>query len=272
MKLSDFLNYTLVKLGSFTLSVYSLMILATFLVFVFLLLFILKKAIYKTNKFDISRKYAIYSLLKYFILVLAAVISLQILGFNLSVLLAGSAALLVGLGLGLQNLFSDYISGIILLVDSSVKVNDIIDVDGLVCQVLEINLRTTTVLTRDDKYIILPNTALTKNQLINWTHSNVNSRFEINVGVDYSSDVNLVMKILKEAAEQQNGVLKQPKPFARFNDYGNSSLDFTVYFWASEVFRVENIKSELRIRVFELFKENNINIPFPQRVVHIKKD
>lgn len=78
------------------------------------------------------------------------------------------------------------------------------------------------------------------------------------------------MKILKEAAEQQNGVLKQPKPFVRFNNYGDSSLDFTVYFWATEVFRVENIKSEIRVRIFELFKENNINIPFPQRVVHIR--
>lgn len=272
MKLSDFLNYTLVKLESFTLSVYSLMILATFLVFVFLLLFILKKAIYKTNKFDISRKYAIYSLLKYFILVLAAVISLQILGFNLSVLLAGSAALLVGLGLGLQNLFSDYISGLIILIDSSVKVGDILDVNGLICKVEEINLRTTTVLTRDENYIILPNTDLTRNQLINWTHSNRASRFEVNVGVDYASNVNLVMNILKDAAIQQKSILNTPTPFVRFNNYGDSSLDFCIYFWSEEVFRVENIKSELRIRVFELFKENNINIPFPQRVVHIKKD
>lgn len=165
--MNEFLNYSILEFDDFHLKVLTLIVLFSFFVFAFLLLQLIKKAIYKTNRIDIGKKFAIYSLVKYFVYVFSIVIGLQILGFNLSVLLAGSAALLVGLGLGLQNLFSDYISGIILLVDSTVKVNDIVDIDGLVCQVLEINLRTTTVLTRDDKYIILPNTALTRNQLIN---------------------------------------------------------------------------------------------------------
>jgi len=170
--------------------------------------------------------------------------------------------------LGMQNLFSDYISGIIILIDSSVKVNDVIEVNGMVCKVIEINLRTTTVLTRDDKYIILPNTDLTRNHLNNWIHNDLASRFEVTVGVDYSSDVKLVMEILKTAVDNQNGILKKPAPFIRFNDYGDSSLDFCIYFWSEDVFRVENIKSEMRIRIFELFKEHNITIPFPQRVLH----
>jgi small-conductance mechanosensitive channel len=111
-----------------------------------------------------------------------------------------------GIGLGLQNLFSDFISGIYCL--DSVKVNDVIELNGMVCVVQEINLRTTTVLTRDDKYIILPNTDLTRNQLINWTHSDLASRFEVTVGVDYSSDVKQVMQILKAAVDSQMGVLK----------------------------------------------------------------
>jgi small-conductance mechanosensitive channel len=185
--------------------------------------------------------------------------------------LGGSAALLVGFGLGIQSLFSDFVSGIILLVDSSVKVNDIIDIDGLVCKVQEINLRTTTVLTRDDKYIIVPNTDLTRNQIINWTHSDLASRFEITVGVDYSSDVNLVMKILKESVDQQEGILRKPAPFVRFTDFADSSLNFSVFFWSEEVFRVENIKSEIRVRIFEMFAESKIKIPFPQRVLHIEK-
>ena len=195
-------------------------------------------------------------------------IGLQILGFNLSVLVAGSAALLVGIGLGLQNLFSDFVSGIIILIDSTVKVDDIIEMNGMVCQVQEINIRTTTVLTRDDKYIILPNSDLTRNQLINWTHSAISSRFEVGVGVDYSSDVKLVMKLLKEAVDKQHGVLKNPDPFVRFINFGDSSLDFSIIFWSEEVFRVENIKSEIRIRIFELFNSNNVAIPFPQRVIH----
>jgi small-conductance mechanosensitive channel len=240
-----------------------------FLIVVTLLLKIIRKAIYRVDKIDIAKKYSIYSLIRYLIIVIAIISGLQLFGFNLSVLVAGSAALLVGVGLGLQNLFSDFVSGIILLVDSSVKVNDVIELNGLVCTVQEINLRTTTVLTRDDKYIILPNSDLTRNQLINWTHSDLASRFEVTVGVDYSSDIHQVIQILKKAVDSQNNVLKEPNPFIRFTDFGDSSLNFSVIFWSEELFRIETTKSDLRIKIFELFKENNITIPFPQRVVHI---
>lgn len=269
--MNDFLNYTILQFGDYTIKVSSILFSIAFFVVIILLLKIIKKGIYSTRKIELAKKYSIYSLVKYFILVLSIVIGMQILGFNLSVLVAGSAALLVGLGLGLQNLFSDFISGIILLVDSTIKVHDVIEVNGMVCRVQEINLRTTTVFTRDDKYIILPNSELTRNQLINWTHSHVTSRFEVGVGVDYSSDIHLVMKILKQAVENQEGILHHPEPFVRFMDYGESSLNFSVYFWSEEVYRVEHIKSEIRIKIFDLFRSNNITIPFPQRVVHINK-
>jgi small-conductance mechanosensitive channel len=269
--MDEFLNFQLIKVGDFSLGVSSVIHFLLFFTLVIVFLQVIKKSLFRVQKFDIAKKYAIYSLIKYFTLVLAIVIGFQMLGFNLSVLVAGSAALLVGVGLGLQNLFSDFVSGIILLVDSTVKVNDIIEVNGLVCKVEDINLRTTTVLTRDDKYIILPNTELTRNPLINWTHSAIASRFEVSVGVDYSSDVTLVMEILKDVTESQEGVLKNPAPFVRFNEYGESSLNFSVYFWAVEVYRVENIRSEIRIRVFEKFKKSGIIIPFPQRVIHTKE-
>lgn len=186
--------------------------------------------------------------------------------------MAGSAALLVGIGLGLQNLFSDFVSGIVILVDSTIKVGDVLDVDGLVCKVEEINIRTTLVLTRDDKFILLPNTLLTKNKIVNWTHSKNTSRFEVNVGVDYASDVNLTMRLIKEAGLEQKDVLKHPEPFVRFNDFGSSSLDFTLYFWVDDVFRAENAKSEIRVNIFNKLSENNITIPFPQRVLHFEKN
>lgn len=269
--MKDFLNYTILEFGDFDLNVSIILKLSILILTITILLFILKKTIYKSKRIDLSRKYSIYRLAKYFVLVFAIVVGLQILTFDLTVLLAGSAALLVGFGLGIQSLFSDFVSGIIILVDASIKVDDIIEVNGLVCKVQEINLRTTTVLTRDDKYIILPNTDLTKNPLINWTHSDIASRFEVTVGVDYSSNVNLVMKIIKEAAENQEGVLKNPPPFGRFTEYAESSLNFSVFFWVEEVFRVENIKSEIRIRIFENFASNEVIIPFPQRVIHINK-
>lgn len=263
------IDYTLFQDGDFNIKVISILKLFVFLIVVILLLKIIRKAIYRVDKIDVAKKYSIYSLVRYLIIVISIISGLQLFGFNLSVLVAGSAALLVGIGLGLQNLFSDFVSGIILLVDSSVKVNDVIELNGLVCTVQEINLRTTTVLTRDDKYIILPNSDLTRNQLINWTHSDLASRFEVAVGVDYSSDVHHVIQILKEAVDSQDGVLKQPDPFIRFTDFGDSSLNFSVIFWSEELFRIESTKSDLRIKIFQLFKENNVTIPFPQRVVHI---
>ncbi len=269
--MKDFLNYTLIELGSYSIKVSAILQLIVFSVLVFFILKLIRKATFRSKKFDLAKKYAVYGLIRYFLLVFSIFIGLQILGVNLSVLIAGSAALLVGIGLGLQNLFSDFVSGIILLVDSSVKVNDIIEINNIVCRVQKINLRTTTVLTRDDKYIILPNGDLTENQLINWTHSNIASRFEVKIGVDYSSDVLLVMKILKEIGDNQRGVLKTPEPFVRFHDYGESSLDFILLFWSEEVFRVDNIKSDLRVKINLAFKKHNITVPFPQRVLHVKK-
>ncbi len=235
-----------------------------------LILFVVKKTIYRAKTIDVGRKFAIYSLVKYVVYTVSFVLGLQILGLNLSVLMAGSAALLVGIGLGLQNLFSDFVSGIIILVDSSVKVNDIIEVNGLICKVKKIQLRTTTVLTRENKFIILPNTDLTKSHLINWTHSNLHSRFNVNVGVDYSSDVNKVMELLIQASKTHKDILQDPPAFVRFEEHGDSALNFSLYFWTDEIFLVENIKSEIRVNISRLFKENNITIPFPQRVVHMK--
>lgn len=268
--MNKILKYELVKIGDDVIYLGSVLKLVVFVLLVFIILVIIKKALYRSTRIDIAKKYSIYTLLKYFILVLASIIGMQIIGFDLSVLMAGSAALLVGIGLGLQSIFSDFVSGIIILIESTVKVNDVIEVNGVVCVVKEINLRTTTVLTRDDKYIILPNSNLTTSQIVNWTHENVSSRFEVLVGVDYSSDVNQVMEILEKVVHTQEGIQKDPKPFVRFIDFGDSSLDFSVIFWSEEVFRVRNIQSDLRVKIFNAFKENNISIPFPQRVVHIK--
>ncbi len=215
--MKEFLDQTLINLGNYELKVHALLMLAIFLIAVVLVLFVIRHTVYRISKHEAGKKFAIYSLIKYIIVVIAFLISLQIFGFKLTVLLAGSAALLVGIGLGLQNLFGDFVSGIILLADTAIKVNDVIEVNGLVCQVLHINLRTTTVITRDDKYSL---------------------------------------------------VLKDPAPTVRFSNFGDSSLDFTLLFWADEIFRVEKTKSELRIKIYELFQQNNVTIPFPQRVIH----
>lgn len=270
--INEILNFSLIDVDKYQLKVSTIILLSLFILFIFIFLKFLKKLINRSTKFDQGKKYSIYNLFKYFTLVLTIVFSLQIIGVDVSVLLAGSAALLVGIGFGLQNVFSDFISGIIILVDASVKVNDVIELNGLIGSVTEINFRTTTVMTRDEKYIIIPNSQLTSSQLINWSHSKITSRFEVTVGVDYGSDVEKVIQLLEEAVKLHPKVLSKPKPFVRFTDFADSSLNFTVLFWSDDLFRIENVKSEIRIEIFKLFKKNGVQIPFPQRVIHMAKD
>jgi len=272
MDIESILNYRLFTIGSVSIEIFSVLFLVLFIVGIKFLLYLLRKLIYKSHKLDESKKYALYSLIKYTVTVVAIVLAFDILGFKFTVLLAGSAALLVGIGLGLQNLFSDFVSGIILLVDGSIKVGDVIEVNNMVCKVTEINLRTTTVLTRDEKFIIVPNTILTKNQLINWTHHRIISRFDVSVGVGYNSDIRKVSEILLAIAKADNRISSEHPPFTRLDDFAASSLNFTLHFWVQDVYRVEGLKSDLRIAIFEAFQQEQIEIPFPQRVVYLKND
>lgn len=269
--MKEIFDYTLFSIDDFTLKVATFVKLFALLFVIVVILKIIRYSIYKSSRFDEPKKFSIYTLTKYVIIIFSFIYGLRVVGFDVSVLLAGSAALLVGFGLGMQNLFSDYISGLIILIDSTIKVGDILDIDGLICQVQEINLRTTTVFTRDDKYIILPNTDLTRKHLINWTLSEITSRFDVSVGVDYSSDVDEVISIMLEVAARFEQIKKDPQAFVRFNEFGDSSLDFSIFFWSDEIFRIEKIKSDYRIALFKSFKEHKINIPFPQRVIHTSK-
>lgn len=268
--MKEFFDYPLFEFGSFSLKFYNIAVFIAFVIVVFFILAIIKRIIFHSKSLDSAKKFSVNKLSRYVVAAFSLIIGLQILGFNISVLLAGSAAIMVGLGFGLQNLFNDFISGIILLLDGTLKVGDIIEVNDIIYKVEEINFRTTTVIGRNENYVILPNSELTASRVINWTHSAISSRFKIDIGLDYSTDILLVMPLLKEVAFKNARVLKSPEPFVRFEDYGDSALIFSIYFYTNEIFRVENIKSEIRIEVFKALKENGITVPFPQRVVHIK--
>jgi len=268
--MTDFLELKLFEIGASSLKVSNLIYLAIYATAIIIFLYFLKRLIYRSKNIDKAKKFSLNKLLQYIVVILSFIAGLRILGLDITVLLAGSAALLVGLGFGLQHLFNDFISGVILLLDGTIKMDDVIEVNGVIYQVQDINFRTTTVIGRNEDYVILPNSELTSGKVVNWTHSQVSSRFKISVGVDYSTDVELLMKILKDAAASHPQILKQPEPFVRFEDYGDSALIFGVYFFSDEIFRVERIKSEIRVEIFKLLKDNDISIPFPQRVVHHK--
>lgn len=259
---------TLLQWGNIQITIHGLINAGIIVVVVILLLFTIKKGLDRISTLDVGKKYSLNRLINYGVWLFTIVILLQNFGLNLSVILAGSAALLVGIGLGLQNVFSDFFSGLVILLDSSVKVGDIINLGGMVCQVKEIKMRTTCVITRDDKIIILPNSQLTRQQLINWSHNTQVSRFDVSVGASYKADVETVCRLMIEAAKMQPEVLPHPNPFVRLNEFEAHAVHYTVYFWCNNLFRVENIKSDIRKNIFRLFKQNNIDIPLPQRVIH----
>ncbi|MFD2828787.1 mechanosensitive ion channel family protein [Leeuwenhoekiella polynyae] len=211
---------------------------------------------------------SIFKFIRYIVYVIVVVITLSASGIDVTVLLTASAALFVGLGLALQDLFTDIIGGIFIMIDKSLSVGDVVEIDGKVGRIFEIKLRTTRALTRDDKVIIVPNHHFISDIVYNYTQNHRTTRETVKVGVAYGSDTNLVRKILLECAGQQNGVLKTPKPTVLFEDFGDSALMFGVYFFINDSFSDPRIKSEIRFRIDQEFRKNNITIPFPQRDVH----
>jgi len=273
--LKTILEFKIFQFSGHSLTVFELV--SVFIIFIVtrLFLWLVKKALNrkgKFNKLDSGSLFSLFQLIKYMVWVLALALMLEAIGIKVTLLLAGSAALLVGVGLGLQQTFNDVLSGIILLFEQSVKVGDILDIDGDMVKIQEIGLRASKGLTRMDISIMIPNSMITSNKVINWSHQTKKTLFSIDVGVAYGSDVNLVMKILKESAMSHPDVLKKGVVQARFKNFGNSSLDFQILFCSEKIFMIEKIKSDIRIIINKKFIENNISIPFPQMDVHIKSE
>ncbi|WP_159523281.1 mechanosensitive ion channel family protein [Sunxiuqinia indica] len=223
-----------------------------------------------SKKLDKGRGKSFLQIVKYIIWMLGISVAIGSLGFEITLIIASVSALLIGVGFGLQHIFNDFFSGIIILFDGSIEVDDVVEMEGVVGRVLEIGLRVSKVLTRDNVVIIVPNSRFTGQQVINWSHNADVTRFYVPVGVAYGSDVRLVERILLEAAKDHSQIVKTPAAFVRFNDFGESSLDFELYFWTANDFMVENIKSDLRFEIDHQFRENKVEIPFPQRDLHFK--
>jgi len=180
----------------------------------------------------------------------------------------GSAALLVGVGLGLQTFFYDILSGFLILFEGTFKVGHIIEIDGEIAQVKRIDIRTSKVMTRDGTMIIVPNRKLTAENQVNWTLQRDISRYNIEVGVAYGTSTSLVRQLLYECVLNHPDVEKTRQIIVRFDDFGESALIFNVFFWTRRNWDVEILKSDLRFAIDEAFKANQIEIPFPQRVMH----
>lgn len=273
--IKNFLEREIFHVGDSNVSVFTLAIVLLIFVITWLVLWLIRKAMFRrqqVDKLDLGNTYAIFQIIKYVTWVIAIGLAMDTIGVKITVLLAGSAALLVGIGLGLQQTFNDFISGIILLSERSIKVGDILEIDDDVVKILEIGLRTSKGLNRDEISIIIPNSIITTNMVINWSHQSKQTRFKINVGVAYGSDVELVIKVLKESALEHPDININSTIQARLIDFGNSSLDFQLLFFSENIFRIENVKSDVRRIISRKFAENGITIPFPQVDVHMKPE
>lgn len=272
--ISKYLELELIHVGDYILTVGSILSIILVISFTIFLLWLIKKTLFRKKvltKYEKGNLYALYQIVKYIVWIIAILICLEIIGVKINALLAGSAALLVGIGLGLQNTFNDFVSGIILLFEGTVKVGDVLDIDGDVVKIEQIGLRTSTAVDRFDVHIIIPNSIITSNKMINWSHQTKKTRFTINVGVAYGSDVDLVMQLLQESALEHPKVLKKEDVVVRFTDFGVSSLDFQLLFFSKDTFGVEVVKSDIRKVINKKFIENQIRIPYPQMDVHLKK-
>jgi small-conductance mechanosensitive channel len=273
--LNNILNFEIITVGTYTMKVSKLITILMVVVITKVILWLIKTALFRKKKLktlDIGTIYAIYQIIKYVLYIVAIAFVLENLGIKLTFLLAGSAALLVGVGLGLQQTFNDIISGLILLTERSIKINDILEVDGDIVKIESIGLRTSKALNRDDISIIIPNSLITTSKVINWSHQSQKARFNINVGVAYGSDVDLVIKILEESVVNNPEVYNKDLVEARLMNFGNSSLDFQVFFFSKNIFRIGKAKSDIRRTINKKFSENNISIPFPQMDVHFKSN
>ena len=254
-------------------SIYSIVLIIALVIGLRILLFLIRKILKRTEnkkKLNENQVFVIYQIVKYFVVVIAIVVILESLGLNMTILTASSAALFVGIGLGLQQVFKDMFAGVILLFTGTIRIGDVIEIESIVAKVTSIGFRTSTVITRDDIDMIIPNSIIISEKVINWSYNNDKTRFSLEVGVAYGSDVELVREVLLEVASKNDEVSEEPAPFVRFNDFGESSLDFQLFFWSKNMYRIENVLSDLRFSIDKKFRENGITIPFPQRDVHMK--
>lgn len=220
---------------------------------------------------DIGVSQSIGTIVQYLFIVIGGIMIIQNSKVNLGSLNLLAGALGVGIGFGLQNIANNFISGLIILFERPIKIGDRIEVGDVSGDVTRISSRATTVNTNDNISIIIPNSELINQKVINWSHNDRRIRFHIPVGVSYKEDPAQIQEILMSVAKGHKDVLKNPAPDVLFTEYGDSSLNFDLMVWTSTfIDKPIILKSQLYYQIFEKFKEQNIEIPYPQRDLHIR--
>jgi small-conductance mechanosensitive channel len=280
LKSSHILQYEFLRFKDFHVAVYHFFV-AIFIIFAarIVLAFFriyLQRRLKRKGKADEGTTYVYVQLTKYIIVVLSIIFLLRSMGVDLNLFITSMAFLLVGLGLGLQDIFRDFFAGLLLLFEGSVKVGDIVEIENLkgneqnfVAKILEINIRTSRVETRDGKMLIIPNSHLTFQKVNNWSSGDQVTRFMIPVVVEYGVDLELVKSILIKCTREHPMVDKSKDVIVRLIDFGENGYKLDVVFWASKNFFIEIHKSDIRFAIDHEFRKNGINYPYNQLDVHM---
>lgn len=265
-----------ITIGSTPVSVTSILLLVIIislsLIFSRYFLKILNSDIYPKAGIDIGLRNVIDTFLKYFIIGTGVIIGLQVNGINLSVFATIGAALMVGIGFGLQNIASNFISGIVVLVERHIKVGDYIEVNNIYGSVEQIKARSTHIKTRDNIIIIVPNSKFISENVINWSHNDIKTMIKAAISVSYSSDVKKVRDILLQIASDHEKVLNDPTPEVLLEEFDNSSINMALEMWTNDPKHRFEIISEINFEIVSKFRENGVVIPFPQMDVHMRNE
>ncbi|MDR0195993.1 MAG: mechanosensitive ion channel [Myroides sp.] len=261
---STVLEYELYASKSITITIGTLLFIAFTLMITNVGVRLLKKAFMRTATPDVAARLgSVFNFINYFIYLIMFFFILNVIGINISMFLTTSAALFVGLGFALQDIFRDLIAGIYILFDKTLNVGDVIDIRGEVGRVKAINLRCTVVETRNLKSIVIPNRKLIDDIMSNWTHEDPVIRAKIEVGAFIGTDVELVKTVLLSCVENHEEVLKDPKPIVFIDSFGESSIRFFLYYFIDNAFDNDRIASSIRFEIDKKFKLNNIELPVP---------
>jgi len=237
-----------------------------------IILGILRRGLRRAERFstlDEGKRFIVHRMVSSVVWTMATLFVLTVLGLNLTAVWAGSAALLVGVGIGLQGFFNDVISGFVLLFEGGIAVGNILEVDGQLVKVERIDLRSTRVVSVKGELLVLPNAKMAGEAVVNLSQGAPYSRIEVHVGVAYGSDVERVQALMVEAMQEQPEVLKLPEPTVFFRDFGDSSLDFAVMGWLNNPWDRLAIQSRVRVALDAKFRAHGVSIPFPQRDLHV---
>lgn len=224
----------------------------------------------RTN-LDASARHAVGAIARYLLLLIGFLVIIQTAGIDLTTFNVLAGALGIGLGFGLQNIVSNFFAGLIIMFERPIKVGDRIEVDQVEGDVIEIGARSTVVLTNDNIAIIVPNSKFITENVVNWMYNDDTVRFRIPVSVAYGTDARKVEKLLLEVADGIDDVLKEPPPAVRFMEFGDNGIQFELRAWSTSLLhRKGQLASRLNFAIYEKFSEAGVEIPFPQRDLHVR--